>query len=170
MVKSLSSQVLEVTSPKKVGMVIGRAGFLGSNLAAALWVAITDLPAVTAGLLEDFLTPRDSSTRSAATASPLASAIAFCSVRALARKMRSPFRHARFPQSLALACLMILQSLGQRLRHLRQKATNPEDWRVSTFPYNETRESFVYFRNSVRIESCCHGAWNRELRSGAFSY
>jgi hypothetical protein len=44
---------LEVTSPKKVGVVTGRAGFLGSNLAAALWVPITELPAVAAGLLED---------------------------------------------------------------------------------------------------------------------
>ena len=42
--KSVSSQVLGVTSPKNVAVLTARAGFLRSDLAAALWVSVTDLP------------------------------------------------------------------------------------------------------------------------------
>src|ERR1700746_1475209 len=55
------------------------------NLAPTVWVPVTDLPTVAACIFTDLLPPRDCSTRSAATERPLASAIAFCSVRALSR-------------------------------------------------------------------------------------
>jgi hypothetical protein len=55
---------------------------------AAILVSVTDLPAVAVDLFEGLLTPRDCCTRSAATESPLASAIAFCSVRAFEESKR----------------------------------------------------------------------------------